>query len=165
MQKQNGLSDFDARSDIVLTTREVHAVYENFYRSVLPSLDSGQLRDLRSRIDERLPNDRISTVYDTTYDIRVEVEGLISAVRAMQMTVMDNGVLRSGITTKEMKEVVTSTTTLLSLLVKTHEKFMGFDRQRALELATVEVLRELSGEKGEEIVGRFAEMMEARLDR
>ena len=61
-----------------------------------------------------------------------------------------------------MKEVVTSTTSLMTLLMKAHDKLMTFDRMRAIEQSTVDILRQMGGE---EIVENFVKMMEERLER
>jgi len=154
------LSDFDVRSDAVFPLSDLTLEFSRFVHNVLPHLSADHLRDLSQRVAERLPAGTGQISYGAEYDIKVEIEGLINAVRAMQDSVMINGQIRPGITPREMREVVASTTTLLTLLVKTHEKFMGFDRQRALEVATIETLRQLGGE---EIVSGFVEMMEERL--
>lgn len=159
----SALSDFDARSDRTNAPppAQVTDRYTEFFYNILPCLPVPMLEALRERICHYLPPSAGSGAsYGAEYDIKVEIEGLIAAVRAMQDTVMQNGRIRSGITPKEMKDVVHSSASLISLLVKAHEKFLGFDRMRTLEMTTIEVLRDLGGE---EVAERFVEMMEERL--
>jgi len=78
----------------------------------------------------------------------------------MQNSVMENGRIRTGITPKEMREVVQSTTSLMSLLMKAHEKLLSLDRVRAIEQATISVLRELGDDA---MVERFVAALEQEL--
>lgn len=168
------LGDFDVKSGGSIEPSQLETEFERFYHNVLPHLTTAMATKLYARINtlELVPHVGADDVaYGANYDITVEVQGLISAVRAMQNSVMDErGRIREGITPREMKEVVTSTSSLMNLLMKSHEKLMTFDRQRAMEQATVDVLRALgdggfAGLSGEEIVSRFVEMMEARLEK
>lgn len=168
------LGDWDVKSVGNIAPSELETEFERFYHNILPHLDTVMATKLYARINtlELVPHvDAEDVAYGANYDITIEVQGLISAVRAMQNSVMDErGRIREGITPREMKEVVTSTSSLMNLLMKSHEKLMTFDRQRALEQATVDALRALGdggfdGMKGEEIVSRFVEMMEARLEK
>ena len=98
--------------------------------------------------------------YGPDFDMGEEVRMQIAAVRAMRESVMPNGVVRAGVPTREMKEVVTASSTLLTTLLRTHEKVMSYDRQRAIEQATVAVVQELS----EEYKKVFFERLEEALD-
>ena len=158
------LSGFDVKSEGSPEPDILAQEFERFYHNVLPHLFPTQAKQILTRINtlELVPfvgNEREDIEYGANYDITLEVEGLIQSVRAMRNTVMDEqGRVKEGITPKEM---ITATTSLMNLLMKSHEKLMTFDRHRALEQATVDVLRQLGGE---EIVGTFVEMMESRLE-
>lgn len=168
------LDDFDVKSGSSVEPSRIEIELDRFMFNILPHLNEQQGRKLVTRIStlELVPHSETEEIaYGANYDITVEVQGLISAVRAMQNSVMTpEGKIREGITPREMKEVVTSTSSLMNLLMKSHEKLMTFERQRALEQSTVDVLRELGDSglgdrKGEEIVSLFVEMMEARLEK
>lgn len=160
------LSGFDAKSDgLPVEPDLLEQDFERFYHNVMPHLTQDQAQRLLIRLKNlELITDQVSdtVVYGANYDMKSEVENLITAARALKNSVMyPNGDIRPGITPREMKEVVTSTSSLISLLMKSHEQLMNFDRQRILEQSTVDVLREMGGE---EIVSRFVKMMEDRLE-
>lgn len=156
---------FDVKSGPNLEPSEFELEFDRFFHNVLPHVDQNQASRLVRKIDSMglVPRDDAEVAYGANYDITIEIQGLIDSVRAMRNSVMDDrGRMREGITPREMKEVVTSTTSLMNLLMKSHEKLMSFERARALEQATVDILRDLGGE---EIVSQFVEMMEARLEK
>lgn len=161
------LSDFDVKAEQNVEPDKLALEFERFYHNTLPHLFPTQAQQLLTRINtlELVPsvgNSNEETEYGANYDITIEVQGLIQSVRAMRNTVMDEqGRVKEGITPREMKEMITATTALMNLLMKSHEKLMTFDRHRSLEQATVDTLRELGGE---EIVSRFVELMEQRLE-
>ena len=85
--------------------------------------------------------------YGADFDLRDEVEAQIVAVRAMRGSVMlPGGKIKPGVAARELKEVVTASNTLLQTLMKTHEKVLNYDRQRALEAATVAAVENLPDE-------------------
>jgi hypothetical protein len=91
-------------------------------------------------------NDEVE--YGPDFDIGDEVRMQIVAVRAMRRSVMtDGGVVRVGVPARELKEVVTASNTLLQTLMKTHDKIMSYDRQRAIEEAVVETMHSLPDDK------------------
>lgn len=160
------LSGFDVRiPDATLTPQDVEC--QRVLYNLVPTLQPVQLRMLRGAIASRLldlgdedENAPTGQLYGPAYDIKLEVDGLIQAVRAMQNSVMTNGQIRPGITPKEMREVVQSTTSLMSLLMKAHEKLLSLDRVRAIEQATISVLRELGDDA---MVERFVAALEQEL--
>lgn len=161
------LDGFDARiPDATLTPQDIEC--QRVLYNLVPTLQPMQLRMLRGAIATRLlelgdedENAPTGQLYGPAYDIKLEVDGLIQAVRAMQNSVMFNGQIRPGITPKEMREVVQSTTSLMSLLMKAHEKLLSLDRVRAIEQATISVLRELGDDA---MVDRFVAALEAELE-
>jgi hypothetical protein len=99
--------------------------------------------------------------YDADFDLRGEVEAQIRAVRAMRDSViLPGGAIRPGVASRELKEVVTASNTLLQTLMKTHEKVLNYDRQRSLEAATVAAVQSLSPSQRE----TFFETREAELE-
>lgn len=160
------LSEFDVRTDASPEASVLKHEFEKFYFNVLPHLSSEQASSLMDKIMmlDLIPDYRRDAVeYGANYDLKQEIQGLIDAVKAMQDSVMINGRIRNDVTPKEMKEVVTSTTSLMNLLMKYHRELLSMDRMRALEAATVEVLQQLGDRHGEKIVSEFVKMMEDRL--
>jgi hypothetical protein len=109
---------------------------------------------LQDRAQERVE-------YGPDFDVGEEVRLQIAAVRAMRESVMPGGKVRAGVPTREMKEVVTASSTLLTTLLKTHEKIMSYDRQRAIEEATVEMVKTLSDEDQKLFFSRLEEALDA----
>jgi hypothetical protein len=166
------LDEFDMKVGEEVEPSKLDQDFERFYHNVLPHLGSHQAQKLLTRIGtlELLDISDVDVVYGANYDITTEIESLITSVRAMQNSVRTpGGQMREDVTPREMKEVITSSTSLMSLLMKSHEKLMNFDRQRRLEQSTIEVLQrlgdgDLKDKTGEEIVAEFVKMMEERLD-
>jgi len=85
--------------------------------------------------------------YGADFDLKDEVQAQIMAVRAMRDAVMPGGRVRQGVPAREVKEVVTASSTLLNTLLKMHEKVLSFDRQRAIEEAVTDTIRTLPDEQ------------------
>ena len=83
--------------------------------------------------------------YGADFDMVEEVNEQIKAVRALRASVMDpeTGGIRQDKSTRDVKEIVSSSSTLLTWLMKFHEKIIYQDRMRALEQATIEVVKDL----------------------
>ena len=99
--------------------------------------------------------------YGPEFDMGKEVEMQILAVRAMRNSIMPGGIVRPGTPAREVKEVVTASSTLLTTLLKTHEKIMSYDRQRAIEEATVEVIKTLPDEQRDQFFKLLEESLSA----
>lgn len=162
------LSGFDIKADSTPAPDVLSQEFERFFHNYLPYLYPAQAAQIIAKIHalEIIPVGQDRVVYGADYDIAAEIQQLLQAVRAMQGSVMsEDGRILQGITPREMKEVVTASSSLMSLLMKSHEKLMTFDRHRALEQATVQILQDLSDEVGgEKVVSRFVELMEQRLE-
>lgn len=158
------LAGFDAKVDTKPEPSILEQEFERFYFNMLPHLTDSMARKTIARIAalELIPNSSVNGInYGADFDLTAEVEGLIQSVRAMRNSVMtESGTVKEDVTPREMKEVVTSTASLMTLLMKFHEKLMSFERQRVLEQSTIAILREMGGQ---EIVDRFVEMMEEQL--
>ena len=158
------MDDFDTVVEKPSEPTKLELEFERFYHNTLPHIDEGQARELVARIGtlELMTVDFDKVEYGANYDIREEIQSLISAVRAMRGTVMDeHGQIKQGVSAKDLKETITSMTSLMNLLMKSHKEVMTFDRHRALEQATIDTLKEMGGE---EIVTAFVENMTARLE-
>lgn len=96
-------------------------------------LTEDQLLDLHAILSHYLPQ---VADYGADFDFTVEIGAQIAAVKAMRSKVMSaNGTLKDAVSTREAKEVLSASTTLLTTLMKHHDKIVNFDRQRALEEA------------------------------
>lgn len=91
-------------------------------------------------------------------DLYQEVIDQLSAVKALRRTVITPGGVVEG-SIRDTKEALTSVTSLLTTLVRLEEEVRNMDRQRAIEQATVEVLKDL----GPEIHAKFLSLLEVKL--
>lgn len=89
--------------------------------------------------------------YGADFDMIEEVNEQIKAVRALRSSVLDpvTGQVRDDKSSRDVKEIVSTSATLLTSLMKFHEKIINQDRMRALEQATIEVVKDLSPEAQE----------------
>jgi ABC-type amino acid transport substrate-binding protein len=98
--------------------------------------------------------------YGADFDLAQEVGEQIKAVRAVRQQVMTaDGSVAEGMTPRDMKEVVTSGTTLLGSLMKFHKEVINMDRLRKLEQAVIDVLME----EDEDLKNRVLAKLEERL--
>ena len=117
-----------------------------FIASCPEALTEEQAAILWNAIQSRLAS--IDIDYGANFDIVAEVEAQIALVRAMRRSVVTaGGQLMPGIATRELKEVVSASTTMLTTLSKSHEKIMSFDRIRAIETSTVDAVKTLPAEQ------------------
>jgi len=88
-------------------------------------------------------------VYDETFSMAEEVHEVMKAVKLLRKSIMAPGgkALKKDITTTEAKDVISMSNTMINTLMKSHEKIMNMERYRAVEQATVDVLRELDGDE------------------
>ena len=99
--------------------------------------------------------------YNASFDIKEEIQAQIVAVRALRNSVMPGGVVRPGLPAREIKEAVSASSTLLSSLMKHHEKVLSMDRQRAIELAVTDAVRSLPDEQRETFFSLLEENLSA----
>jgi len=169
----SGYDGFDAKAPVAQEpdpeVRSIEIEYQRFKYNVLPRLPLDFLRDvtrataqaLRDR-DPTASENQDSPIYGAGYDIKSEVDGMIRAVRAMQGSVLTPfGEIREGVGAKDVKEVVTATASLMSMLMKAHEKLLSLDRARLLEQTTISALRKIGGE---EVVEAFVKEMTEALE-
>ena len=99
--------------------------------------------------------------YGADFDLGHEVQMQIMAVRAMRNAIMPGGVVRAGTPAREIKEVVTASSTLLNTLMKTHERIMSLDRQRAIEEAVTTSIQTLPDEQKKQFLATLEENLSA----
>jgi hypothetical protein len=99
--------------------------------------------------------------YGADFDLGYEVQMQIMAVRAMRNAIMPGGVVRVGTPAREIKEVVTASSTLLNTLMKTHERIMSLDRQRAIEEAVTTSIQTLPDEQKKQFLATLEENLSA----
>lgn len=122
-------------------------------------LTDEQLSDLHTILSHYLPQDN---GYGANFDFKREISAQLSAVRAMRAKVMTStGQIKENIPTREVKEALSAANTLTASLMKNHEKIMNFDRQRALEQATIAAIEAMS----DEIKEIFFNDLNARLEK
>lgn len=98
--------------------------------------------------------------YDANFNFTEEINEQIKAIRAMRGAVIEpSGKVVQGASVREIKEVVTASSTLLQTLLKTHEQVQSFERQRAIETAVIKLVRGLS----EEAQAEFFKTLEEEL--
>lgn len=100
--------------------------------------------------------------YGADFDLAQEVGEQIKAVRAIRQQVMNtDGSVAEGMTPRDMKEVVSSGTTLLSSLMKFHKEVINMDRLRKLEQAIIDVLMEEDEDLKNRVVAKLEERLRA----
>lgn len=159
------LSGFDAGRGGVSAGSELAtfmAQLETFKTSVLPNLPDNMLSGLVDALYRRGALEEVdgNVEYDESYDMKGEMTMMISACRAMRNHVLDGDRVRDGIAFRDLKDFMSSVSSMMSSMMKNHEKLMSMDRHRAIEQATIQVLKELGGE---DVTTRFISLMEANL--
>lgn len=144
----SSLRDFDGIGDDVDIDEYISAI----------EVMSEQLTDEHvSRLFCLLQGRAQTVEYGASFDIKEEVQMQIMAVRAMRNAVMPNGRVRPGLASREVKEVVTASSTLLNTLMKTHDKIMSLERQRAIEEAVTTSIQTLPEEQKKQFLATLAE--------
>lgn len=150
-------------------------------------LPQKKLRELMSAIgayeeDSYGGEDGDDDDYDETFDMEKEVAEVLRTVKILRRTILspNKRALKAGVTVGDAKDVLSMSNSMIATLMKSHEKIMNMARYRAVEQATVDILRELdgaeklvtdledfqaSGAKGDgPLVTSFLTALEARLD-
>ena len=163
----NPLSAFDVRSDMEEAPRltRISVALHEFLDDTLPQLTQSMRDTLVDRMREHGMASSSEGVtefeYDENYSLKDEMATMIVAVKAMRGEIFDGNRLRNGVGLKDVKEFVTASNSIMSTLMKSHEKLMSMERHRSIEQATVEVLKEIGGS---EVVDRFVTLMESKLE-
>ena len=156
------LSGFDSKpgegTDLVLVSHQLH----EFLSGVLPRLTESMVEALLDAMHAQGigTTDVPQLEYDESYSLKDEMTMMLVAVRAMRNEILDGDRLRKNVGVKDLKEFLTSSSSITSTLMKNHEKLMSMERHRAIEQATIETLKEIGGD---EVVDRFLALMGAKL--
>lgn len=94
--------------------------------------------------------------YDETFDMEKEVAEVLRSVKILRRSILNESKkgLKVGVTVAEAKDVLSMSNSMINTLMKSHEKIINMARYRAVEQATVDILRELDGDE------KFAEDIE-----
>ena len=107
-------------------------------------LDQEQAQAVLEAARRVLPEDN---PYGAGFDMAGELGDMITAVRSMRRKVLDeSGQVRSGVQIKDLQAFLSASSTLMTTLIRHHEKILSFDRQRAIENTTISLVAELSTE-------------------
>ena len=94
--------------------------------------------------------------YGADFDFKHEISMQLGAIRAMRSRIMNlNGTIKEETSIREVKECLAAANTLTTALMKNHEKIINFDRQRAVEQATIEAVKLLPDEAKEVFFEEF----------
>ena len=119
----------------------------------------GRLLDVVKNHSELYGNGDLA-VDDEAFDIGDEIRMLIKAVRGLRRNVMtDSGHMLGENDTRDVKEVISSSTHLFSLLLKAQEKIDHMSRMQSIEEAAVAAVRTLPDDAQD----AFFEVLEKRL--
>ena len=147
-----GLQNFIDDPDAVDLTDPVHSILET-----PEALTNEQVSALLRAL---VPFSGTTIEYGADFDMKEIIQEQLQLVRAMRNSVLtEEGHRLPGVTARDLKEVVSASTTLTTTLMKSHEKIMNYDRQRAIEEATVAAIRKLP----EEAQGAFFTVLEEKL--
>lgn len=91
-------------------------------------------------------------------DLLAEVKQQLDVVRTLREAVVDGKRIIGA--PKDVREALTASTSLLSLISKMYEDVVNMSRMRAVEMAVVDTLRETD----EALVPVFMDKLKARLD-
>lgn len=92
------------------------------------------------------------------FDLHGEVVAQLKAVKALRQSVISDAGTLSG-STRDAKEALSSTTSLLTLLNKIQNDIYNQNRIRSIQKATIDVLKELDPA----LQTRFISLLETRL--
>lgn len=99
--------------------------------------------------------------YDENFDMQKEIAEVLRSVRLLRKSIMSPSgkALKAGVTPGEAKDVISMSNSMINTLMKSHEKVVNMSRYRAVEQATVDILRELDGQ--EELIQKLVDFRDA----
>ena len=177
--------DLTTESDYRLSREEKQAlntVKEMLDLGRVPKKEAFALLRALGAIDHNSQMVEVFVVYDESFDLSKEISEVLKSVRLLRKSILSPSgkSLKSGVTVGEAKDVISMSNSMINTLVKTHEKVVNMERYRAVEQATVDILRELdsdrefmrelnehieAGGSGEgPLVRKFIEALEVRLE-
>ncbi len=99
---------------------------------------------------------------DASFDIRQEIEQQIMLVRAMRQNVLtEGGRIKTDIPAREVKEVVSSSNTMIASLMKYMEQIVSMGRLMQVEKAVISTLEDIDPAIKEQFLKKLAENLEA----
>ena len=100
--------------------------------------------------------------YGPNFNLTLEVERQLQAVAAMRASVMTStGTVRPGVASRDLKDTISASNTLLTTLLKVHKDVLSLDRQRSIELALTDTIQTLPDKKREEFLEKLEENLAA----
>jgi len=101
--------------------------------------------------------------YGADVDLSEEVNSQIRVVRSLRNLIMDpeTGAIKEGYTPRDAKELIGSSNTMLSSLMKFHDKIINQERLRATEQATIEAVKDLPQESQDKFFAKLEEALKA----
>ena len=152
--------DFFEQEDQDREAKRINAAV-NLILSKPQKLTDTQKRDLACILRPYLEETGADAEYGADFDVGEELNQQIAAVRKMRRMAM-NPKDGNEVSVRELKEIVTSGTSLLKTLLSVHEKVVNFDRLKAIEDATVATVKEQLSKRQQE---QFFETLEEELAR
>lgn len=145
------LREFDSEVEEVNLDEHIHAI--SVYGDQLTDEQIARLRSiLFGRGDDQVE-------YNASFNLREEVQAQIMAVRALRNSVMPGGRVSPGMHAREIKEMISASSTLLNTLLKTHGQILSLERSRCIEEAVTEAIKTLPDEARES----FLSLLETNL--
>jgi len=124
-------------------------------------MTSSQAETFTELLKEAFPGEVQLNLYGPDFDLTNEVNTQLAIVNAMRNTIVVPGThaLREGVTTREAKELISASNTLMSTLMKSHKDIINAERQRAVEEAVIVYASRLEdGEKSKFLDGLAEEL-------
>lgn len=121
-----------------------------------------QVEALTELLHENYPDIASAAAYGPDFDLTSEVNTQLALVYAMrdQMINPTTHRLNDGFTTREAKELITASNTLMTTLTRSHEKIINAERQRAIEEAVISYASSLEEEEKEKFLRGLEEELE-----
>lgn len=93
--------------------------------------------------------------FDHDFDLKEEINAQLRMLRTMRSRAE-----RENISTRELKETLTASSSLITMLIKEQEKVVNIDRLRTVERAVVEAIKD----QPHEVQEAFLSFLEGKLD-
>lgn len=147
MSDTPSLEDFEKTTDLNKRKIDIEQT-NNKLVEMIPELDRHQADALIAALHKAgfLKEDYHIT-YDADFDIASEISQQLQMVKALREKIMVKGDLVAGVTVTEAQKVVTTCGSVISNLMRNHEKIQSMERHRAMEAAVVDALKELDNDE------------------
>jgi hypothetical protein len=104
--------------------------------------------ELRKRLENKVdPLQNKGNQYGSDFSLTEEVNEMLKMARALRKDLMVGDFISDDATTRDVKEAVSASNTLLNTIIKSHGQLMSFERQRAIEKAVVDSVMYLPDEQ------------------